>query len=168
MGRFVVPELLATGFHVTAITRESSSSTFPSEVVVQKVDYDSPDSLKAAFAGQDAVVSTITTTAVNGQKAIVDAALAAGVKRFIPSEFGINTRILSGQEIGKILNGKIATVDYLQEKAGENPNFTWTGLSTGIFFDWVRARAPELIDYRLSTETRLITYYYANYKGWLK
>lgn len=63
--------------------------------------------------------------------------MAAGVKRFIPSEFGINTRKVQGTTIGKILAGKVAVVDYLAEKARENPGFSWTGLSTGLFFDWV-------------------------------
>jgi NmrA-like family len=75
---------------------------------------------------------------VSGQKVAVDAAIAAGVKRFIPSEFGINTRKVRDLSIGKILAGKIGVVDYLQEKAKENEGFTWTGITTGLFFDWVR------------------------------
>jgi hypothetical protein len=106
-------------------------------VAVKKVDYDSTDSLKEAFKGQDAVVSAIATPAVQGQKTIIDAAVAAGVKRFIPSEFGINTRITGGTAIGKILGGKVAVVDYLEEKAKANSHFSWTGISTGLFFDWV-------------------------------
>jgi hypothetical protein len=66
--------------------------------------------------------------------------VAAGVKRFIPSEFGINTREVRGTPIGKILAGKIAVVDYLEETARKNPSFSWTGLSTGLFFDWVCLR----------------------------
>jgi putative NADH-flavin reductase len=137
VGKPIVDELLAAGFSVTALTRPSSTATFPDGVTVKKVDYESSDSLKEAFAGQDAVVSAIATPAVGGQQIIVDAALAAGVKRFIPSEFGINTRIVGGTPIGKILTGKVGTVDYLASKAKENPDFSWTGLSTGLFFDWV-------------------------------
>lgn len=130
-------ELLAADFSVTALTRSSSSSTFPDGVKAKKVDYDSVDSLKQAFEGQDAVVSAIATPAVQGQKAIIDAAVGAGVKRFIPSEFGINTRITGGTAIGKILAGKVAIVDYLDEKSKSNSDFSWTGVSTGLFFDWV-------------------------------
>jgi uncharacterized protein YbjT (DUF2867 family) len=106
-------------------------------VAVKKVDYSQPDSVKAALQGQDAVVSLVASAAVGGQKPLVDAALAAGVKRFIPSEFGINTRQVAGKPIGKILAGKVATADYLAEKAKENKDFSWTGISTGNFFDWV-------------------------------
>lgn len=136
VGKAIVQELLAAGFVVTALTRSSSSSTFPDGVKVKKVDYESIDSLKEAFGGQDVVVSAIATPAVQGQKTIIDAAIAAGVKRFIPSEFGINTRITGGTAIGKILSGKVAIVDYLDEKSKSNPEVTWTGVSTGLFFDW--------------------------------
>lgn len=104
---------------------------------VKAVDYGSVDAFKAAFAGQDAVVSVVGAPGVPGQKTAVDAAIAAGVRRFIPSEFGINTRKVGGTSIGKILAGKIAVADYLDGKAKENEGFSWTGLSTGLFFDWV-------------------------------
>ncbi|KAI1074835.1 NAD(P)-binding protein [Whalleya microplaca] len=136
VGKDVVQELLSAGFNVTALMREDSASTFPSGVVPKKVNYQSVDSLTSALEGQDAVVSTIATVAVGGQYPLVDAAVAAKVKRFIPSEFGINTRTVKDTAIGKILQGKVKTVDYLQEKSKEHPWFTWTGVSTGLFFDW--------------------------------
>ncbi|KAH8906427.1 NAD(P)-binding protein [Coniochaeta sp. PMI_546] len=134
VGRPILEELVAAGFNVTALTRATSTSTFPEGVTVKKVDFGSPESLKEAFAGQDAVVSAIATVAVGAQQPIIDAAIAVGVKRYIPSEFGINTRLTPGTTIGKILAGKVAVVDYLKTK--ENPSFSWTGVSTGMFFDW--------------------------------
>lgn len=125
---------------MTAVTREGSTSStpaFPDGLNVKKVDFNSLDALKAAFAGQDAVVSVVGTLGVGAQKVAIDAAVAAGVKRFIPSEFGINTRKVRDTPIGKILAGKIAIVDYLEETVKANPGFSWTGLSTGLFFDWV-------------------------------
>ncbi|KAI0002344.1 NAD(P)-binding protein [Xylariaceae sp. FL0662B] len=136
LGKDVLQELLNAGFKVTVLTREGSASTFPSGVVSKKVNYQSVDSLTSALEGQDAVVSTIATAAVGGQNPLVDAAVAAKVKRFIPSEFGINTRTVAGTAIGSILQGKIKTLDYLEEKSKEYPWFTWTGVSTGLFFDW--------------------------------
>ncbi|KAI1463274.1 NAD(P)-binding protein [Daldinia caldariorum] len=136
LGKEVVRELLDAGFKVTAFAREELTATFPSEVAVKKVDYQSVESLTAALQGQDAVVSTIATAAVGGQIPLVDAAVAAKVKRFIPSEFGINTRIVEGTSIGKILQGKVKTLDYIIGKSQENPWFSWTGVSSGVFFDW--------------------------------
>ncbi|KAI1878014.1 hypothetical protein JX265_002382 [Neoarthrinium moseri] len=136
VGKPIVAGLLAAGFNVTALTRESSSSTFPDGVKVKKVDYESVDSIKEALQGQDAVVSAAATIAVGKQYPIVDAAVAAGVKRFIPSEFGINTRTVSSQGLKTILQGKIKALDYIIEKSKANPDFTWSGVTTGLFFDW--------------------------------
>jgi hypothetical protein len=106
-------------------------------VAVKKVDYESVDSLKEALHGHDAVVSAAATPAVGKQYPIIDAAVAAGVSRFIPSEFGINTRTVQHEGLKTILSGKIQVLDYLVEKSKENPSFTWTGVANGLFFDWV-------------------------------
>lgn len=149
LGPSIIHELLASGFSVTGVTRAASTNStpkFPDTLPVKSVDYASFDELKDAFAGQDAVVSVVGTLGVAGQRVAIDAAVAAGVKRFIPSEFGINTRKVRGTSIGKILAGKIGVVDYLEEVAKGNGEFTWTGLSTGLFFDWVSLRLGLAVD----------------------
>jgi uncharacterized protein YbjT (DUF2867 family) len=84
--------LLAAGFEVTVLTREGSTHSFPASVAVKHVDYDSLDSLVNALQGQDAVVSTLGSIALQEQQLLlVEAAVKAHVKRFIPSEFGSNT-----------------------------------------------------------------------------
>jgi hypothetical protein len=104
---------------------------------VKKVNYESVDSLKEALQGQDALVSAAATPAVGSQYSLVDAAVAAGVKRFIPSEFGINTRTVQHEGLKTILARKIQLLDYIIKKSEENPTLSWTGISTGLFFDWV-------------------------------
>ena len=56
-----------------------------------RANYDSAKSLKAAFQGQDAVISLVGGTALGDQNKLIDAAIAAGVKRFLPSEYGSDT-----------------------------------------------------------------------------
>ncbi|KAJ0162802.1 hypothetical protein CTA2_3988 [Colletotrichum tanaceti] len=136
LGPSVIRSLLAGGFQVTALSRKESSATFPSEVAVKKVDLGSLDEVTAALQGQDAVASIVGNDGFAGQKTLVDAALAAGVKRFIPSEFGIHTREARGTKIGGILAPKIQISDYLIELSEKNTSFTWTGISVGPFFDW--------------------------------
>ncbi|KAH8890511.1 isoflavone reductase [Thozetella sp. PMI_491] len=137
VGKEVVKALLAAGFNVTAVTRESSTSTFPSGVAVRKADEASVPSLTAAFAGQDAVVSTVgTVAALSSQNPIADAAVAAGVKRLIPSEFGHNTRTNPDPTLSAMISGKKVAMDYVMEKAKENPSLTYTGITTSLFFDW--------------------------------
>lgn len=128
--------LLNAGFTVTALTRAESGATFPSSVIVKKVDYTSSSSIAEALKGQDAVVSTIATLALATQNTLVEEAAKAGVKRFIPSEFGVNTQRVTGG-IKAILGAKIALQEQLGKVAAANPGFSWTGLATGLFFDWV-------------------------------
>ncbi|KAJ0107955.1 hypothetical protein N8I77_009934 [Diaporthe amygdali] len=137
IGKPIVKELVDQGFQVSVLSRSNKQDDLPKGAVVKTVDYDSLESLKTALAGQDAVVSTIASPAVGPQQQnVLEAAYASGVKRFIPSEFGINTRKLQGLKIAQILAGKTKLVDGLQQKADENKNFTWTGLSNGLFFHY--------------------------------
>jgi putative NADH-flavin reductase len=125
---------------VTVLSRIDSSATFPSAVKVHKTDYTSEVSVVEGLKGQDAVVSTIATAALANQKIIIDAAVKAGVKRFIPSEFGINTTKISGG-IAKILATKIQIQkDHLKKAVEENEGFSWTGVSSSMFFDWVSTK----------------------------
>ncbi|KAL8365369.1 hypothetical protein RB595_004258 [Gaeumannomyces hyphopodioides] len=151
LGSFIVKELVAAGFEVTVLRRAGSTSTPPEGVAAKDVDYASLDSLTAALQGQHAVVSAVATAAAAGQKLLADAALAAGVRRFIPSEFGINTRLTQGHPIGKILAGKVAVVDHLAALAAENPEFSWTGICTGFFWDSV---GPRLWTFRLQRRSQ--------------
>ncbi|KAF9873929.1 major facilitator superfamily transporter [Colletotrichum karsti] len=149
VGLRVVRALQEHGFNVTAISRESSTAKFPGGVAVRKADLSSVESLTKALAGQDAVVSAISTVAavVHGsQDPLIDASVAAGVKRFIPSEYGLNTRNLKGEILGDWLIAKTAAVDYLIKKAEANPSFTWTGIGTSLFFDWSITRGIYGID----------------------
>ncbi|KAH7121762.1 NmrA-like family protein [Dactylonectria estremocensis] len=136
LGPLVVKALLDVGFEVTAVTREESKATFPSEVVVKRVDLSSVESVARAVTGQDAIVSTVAAEATASQRVLIDAAITAHVQRFIPSEFGINTREARGTKFGRFVAPKIADVDYLIELSEKHTWFSWTGISTGAFFDW--------------------------------
>jgi len=81
LGPKVLEQLLNAGFDVTVLTRQESTSTYPSNVQVAPVDYSSIDSLTSTLKGQDAVVSTVATPDLHSQNTLVDAAVAAGVKR---------------------------------------------------------------------------------------
>ena len=122
-------------FTVSILARKSSKSTFPSHIKVHRIGDDYPEAeLLEAFKGQDAVVSTIATANVVQQKAIVDSAIKAGVKRFVPSEFGSDTLNQKAVAIlPQYFKGKVETVEYLKEK--EKEGLTWTAFVTGPFFE---------------------------------
>ena len=132
LGPSVVDQLVKAGFSVTALTRQSSTSTPPSGIKAIPVDYDSVASLTTALKGQDAVVSTLShmTNAIP----LIDAAIAAGVTRVLPSEFGCDTSNPNARKL-PIFGGKVKTSDYLAEKAKEG-KISYTLVETGPFLDW--------------------------------
>ncbi|KAI9151252.1 hypothetical protein HJFPF1_08451 [Paramyrothecium foliicola] len=69
-----------------------SKSTFAPHLKVIKIDDDEPgDKLVQAFTGQDSVVSVSPGRPYTLQMQMIDAAVRAGVKPFIPTEYGNNT-----------------------------------------------------------------------------
>ena len=89
-----------------------------------------------AFRGQDAIVSAISTSNNAKQKEIIDAAVEAGVKRFIPSEFGGNVRNPAALELlpHHMVIGKAEVINYLRDQ--ESRGLSWSAIATGPFFDW--------------------------------
>ena len=122
-------------FAISILTRKSSESTFPSHLTVHRVSDDYPESeLLPAFKGQDAIVVTIASASAHKQKDFIDAAVKAGVKRFVPSEFGGDTRNEKALAILPQLYGiKNEVVDYLKRK--EKDGLTWSAFVTGPFFE---------------------------------
>ena len=118
---------------MTVLSRQESTKTFPESVKVIKSDF-SPSSIESAFKGQDAVISLVGHAGFEGQKVVVDAAAKAGVKRFIPSEFGSDTANARVCELVPIFNRKRAIIDYTKSKEAEG--LSWTGVITGPFLDW--------------------------------
>lgn len=68
------------------------------------------------------------------QASIIDAAVLAGVKRFIPSEYGIDTSIPEVEILVPPTKGKRNTIAHLRTK--EKEGLSWTAVCVGSFFDW--------------------------------
>ncbi|PWY81694.1 NmrA-like family protein [Aspergillus sclerotioniger CBS 115572] len=134
LGSVVLNALADSGFTVSALVRSSSKATFPPGIPVHRVDYDDLQALTAAFQGQDAVVSTITTAHVDAQRVAVDAAVAAKVQRFIPSEYGGDSSNPDRVDVGVFQSNKRRIVEYLESK--EKDGLTWTAICTGSWLHW--------------------------------
>ena len=119
---------------MTVLTRQTSTAVFPSGATVRKTDYSRGD-LETALKGQDAVISTVGPAGFLEQKTVIDAAVASGVKRYLPSEFSTNTLHPGVCELVPVFQTKKEILDYLQTK--EQHGLTWTGLATGPLLDWV-------------------------------
>ncbi|KAI0300693.1 NAD-P-binding protein [Multifurca ochricompacta] len=95
-GSFIIRQLLkekATGIvnNVVVLTREGSKTTVDGDVKLIPVDYSNKESIKNALIGVDVVISTIATGVLHLQVGLAEAAKEAGVKLFVPSEFGGKT-----------------------------------------------------------------------------
>ncbi|KIW24722.1 uncharacterized protein PV07_10417 [Cladophialophora immunda] len=139
LGLPVVQALLDANYSVTALTRKGSNSASKlpqsSNITVKEVDYSSVPDLTAALEGIKVVVSTLATTSVGEQNPLIDASIAAGVERFLPSEFGSDTCNPKTSAL-PVFKYKVATQDYLKAKVKEHPSFSYTLVITGPFFDW--------------------------------
>ncbi|KAM0287422.1 hypothetical protein ACHAQH_000372 [Verticillium albo-atrum] len=137
LGAHVLRALQATNaFTITILTRSAASiPTNDPSLTIKEVDYTSLDSLTAALQGQHALVNASNTTDPSIPLLLIDAVAAAGISRFIPSDFGCditNPRIACLPVFGI----KAAVHARLQAVAAANPGFTWTVVSNGPFLDW--------------------------------
>ena len=122
-------------FTVSILTRKSSKSTFSSNLTIHRVSDDYPEpELLSAFKGQDAIVVAISNASAHKQKDFIDVAVKAGVRRFVPSEFGGDTANEKASAVLPQLYGKkTEIVNYLKGK--EKDGLTWSAFVTGPFFE---------------------------------
>ncbi|KAJ9614599.1 hypothetical protein H2200_002736 [Cladophialophora chaetospira] len=152
LGVHVVKALTSANFQVKVLTRSKKPGAFDASVDVVEVDFTSVESLTAALKGVDAVVSTVAGTAIDSQNVLIDAAAIAGVKRFIPSEYG---SVTTNPEVEKfpVYAPSFKIKHYLQEKVNAG-QLTWTVLACGAFLEFVfmgglldfAGRKAELLD----------------------
>lgn len=135
LGPHVVTALLAADFTVTVLTRTAKPGTFASTVKEVEVDYASLDSLTAALAGIDAVVSTTGFAATASQSLLIDAAIAAGVKRFIPSEYGTCTTSPKVENLP--LYGPMFEIKKQLAQSAAEGKLSWTVLACGGFLELI-------------------------------
>lgn len=136
VGEHVLQALIdSKKFNISILTRPTSKSTFPSSVNVMKVDISSVSDLTSALTGQDAVVSTVGSMGVLSQTTVIDAAVAAGVKRFLPSEFGCDLDDAPTSKL-PVFGYKIEILKHIKEQAAKHPEFTYTFIRNNAFLDW--------------------------------
>ena len=92
------------------------------------VDYSNKESIKDALTGSDVVISTIAASALGVQQAVAEAAKEAGVKLFVPSEFG---SVTEGSTEG--LKGSKATVQDQLKAVG----IPYTLFYNGAYADFI-------------------------------
>ncbi|KAH8116637.1 NAD-binding protein [Phellopilus nigrolimitatus] len=120
-GSSIVNALLeSSSFNVIAAIRPSSASK-PTveelksrgvEIRIVDLEHASPDQLAEALRGVETVISTIIYYEIHLQRPLIDASKKAGVKRFIPCDWG--TACVPG--VREMYDQKLGIRDYVKEK----------------------------------------------------
>ncbi|KAK2594477.1 hypothetical protein QQS21_007824 [Conoideocrella luteorostrata] len=146
VGSIITQGLLASSsFTVSILRRTNSSSASPTGVREIPVSPAlSLEELTAALKGQDAVVAAFPLKDVSEHLRLVEAAYNAGVRRYIPADYGsCDAASPQAQHHLKLYRDKTAVRVRCEELAkmaaqdatGSSP-FTWTSIICGHFFDY--------------------------------
>ncbi|KAF7553684.1 hypothetical protein G7Z17_g3424 [Cylindrodendrum hubeiense] len=136
IGSVVLQALLdEPSFSVTALQRSSSKHKLSPSVNIVTIDASYPlEALVSAFTGQDAVINCMTSLAVGDQLRFVDAAVAAGVKRYVASEYGLNNNNPEARALNSVFREKGEIQDYLRSK--ESLGMEWMSIACGMWLRW--------------------------------
>ncbi|KAH8680512.1 hypothetical protein BX600DRAFT_444577 [Xylariales sp. PMI_506] len=145
-GKPITTALRAAGFQITIITRPSSTVTPPADdITVLPIGYDDPEALTVALRGHDAAVSVVGPGAINSALTMVEAAAAAGVRRYIINDFGWGPDFRSEPEFAPIGGQRQLTWARARDLAAlPESGFTWTGITIGNPIDWALKRFPPM------------------------
>ncbi|KAJ1732777.1 hypothetical protein LPJ61_001895 [Coemansia biformis] len=94
------------------------------------------DAFRQAFTGIDVVVSGVGIAGVAGQIAMIDGAILAGVRWFIPSEFGVPPYKSVWMPFDSPLAAKATVGHHLQENA-RRAGLAYTIIYTGLALDYI-------------------------------
>lgn len=175
LGRLVAQELLKHGVTLRAIVRHSSAPDRVEELralgaEIIEVDFSSDSELTQACQGGSCMVSALAglrDAIVDAQTLLLDAAVKAGVPRFIPSDFSIDfTRLSPGTNRNLDLRREFG--EHLEKaliSATSILNGMFTGLLTGqaplILFKFKRVvyweNRDQLLDFTTMEDTARFT-----------
>ena len=147
LGFRIAQSLLNRGAVVRALVRPGNTKPevtslrdLGAEIV--EVDFNSVTALTKACAGAACVVSAVSglrDVIVNGQKRLLDAAVAAGVSRFIPSDYSI--------DYTKLSKGSNRNLDLRREfnQWLDQAPIQATSILNGMFTDLLTGQAPVVL-----------------------
>ncbi|XP_014553813.1 hypothetical protein COCVIDRAFT_29069 [Bipolaris victoriae FI3] len=126
-------------YKISVLTYPSQTLTLPPNVsqspVQHKTSDFTPNALQSAFIGYDIILSTMTGGDSDLQVGIINAMVAAGVRRFVPDEF-------SHDSLNKQLQARLPkhaeranVINHLKNLSDASPSFEWTAVATGYTLD---------------------------------
>ncbi|CAH0026085.1 unnamed protein product [Clonostachys rhizophaga] len=143
LGSVILPALVDAGFEVTIIQRSGSKSKpaiSSPNLKTKEVDGEFPlPEITAALKGQDAVIAAFPLpNRLQHHLRLAYAAAEAGVRRYIPADFG-SCDAAASEPLRRLqlYRDKTKVRERCQGLTREFPDtFTWTALVCGHFFDW--------------------------------
>lgn len=156
-------------YRLTVLTNPSQKPYLPPRSDLAKITHKtsdfSPASLESAFAGHDLVISTTAGGDYEFQVRVIDAALAAGVRRFIPNEFGqdslneaVQARLPPSRERARVIqylkdaqgqsDRGVGAINGGERDAATNGEGRATD-GTGAKLEWVAAAVGCILDQKL-------------------
>jgi nucleoside-diphosphate-sugar epimerase len=139
LGLPILSALLKVGHTVIVLSRQTSTSSskipIHPNLKVAHVDFSSTASLIPVLTCTQVVICCLATSALGTQKPLIDAAVAAGVSRFIPAEFGMDSQNELAMRL-PVCVPKVETQAYLNANTRADPKFSWTAIACGLFLDW--------------------------------
>ncbi|KAJ4247866.1 hypothetical protein NW762_013076 [Fusarium torreyae] len=141
LGTVLLEGLVASNsFDISVAKRASSKSTpaHASSVSIVTIPDDlSVDGLIPVLKDQDVVIASFPLQDVNQHLRLAEASAKAGVKRFIPADFGsCDAQSDQAKKLLKLYRDKDLVRAKAIELAGEYSGFSWTSLVCGHFFDF--------------------------------
>ncbi|KAF2744889.1 NAD(P)-binding protein [Sporormia fimetaria CBS 119925] len=155
LGTPLLTALLSSSSHtITALTRPTSTSTFPPSVIVKKVDYTSPSSLVDALTGQDLLLIILKAwTPPEVHQTIVRAAVDAGVKFILPSTWGGDVSLASSPAWrDDPIQTSALYVKQVREAGGK-----WINVCCGFWYEWSLVLSEACFGFDL--EGKRVTFY---------
>ncbi|WP_460585861.1 NmrA family NAD(P)-binding protein [Hymenobacter arcticus] len=147
LGLRIAQELLARGATVHALVRPGNTKPAVATLRAQgatvvEVDFDSVAALAQACAGAACVVSALSglrDVIVDTQARLLEAAVAAGVPRFIPSDYSI--------DFTKLPEGSNRNLDLRREfgRRLDQAPIRATSILNGMFMDLLTGQAPVIL-----------------------
>ena len=147
LGHRIVLALLARGAQVRALIRPGNAKPAVGELrergaTIIEVDFNDPAALTRACAGAACVVAALSglrEVIVDAQTRLLDAAVAAGVPRFIPSDYSI--------DFTKLPEGLNRNLDLRREfgRRLDQAPIAATSILNGMFMDLLTGQAPVVL-----------------------
>lgn len=137
---FLPPLIASPNVNITILSRLNSTSSLanlPSSIKKVNADLTDLPTLISAFEGIDVIVSTISFAVLHHEALYLEAAIAAGVKRFIASGYGVDPAHPSIQtkKDHPFFKPKISN-QALQEKLAAEGKISYTTIVPAAFADW--------------------------------